>query len=407
MTEHPPTETLRRFADGLLQPDDMALVAIHVAGCERCRDRAHREQTPRSPYAGAIQSVARRAAKRETRFRQEEHRAPGDLARILALPTEEWNRAVRSSPRYHSYAFARHTLAASKAEWMDDPHRAERMAELGLFVADRLSNAGHGRRNLNDLRSKAWAYIGNCRRIQGRYGAVPDALETATTLHHAGTGNGRDRMALVSFLRSFLSATSRFDQAQELISELEAMARHYDDRHVRPRIPWSRALIARQQGQMDLAVEELKHALDPTQGLVDEHARIQLTYSLATTLTDAGKPQRALELLRSIGRDELRCLGRRDLVEVRWSWALTRWSLGDLSFALRQFRLLSGPLLADRSPVHAAFAQVDLARVLLELGETESARSSAFKAFPTLAINSLHRASLDALDLFRRAGGLS
>ncbi len=115
MTEHPPLETLRRFADGLLPPDDMATVAIHVAGCETCRKQANGAEGPSSPYAGAIRHVTGKASEREERFTNERRRAWSDLEQILALPTEKWNRAVRSSPRYLSYAFARQALAASEA----------------------------------------------------------------------------------------------------------------------------------------------------------------------------------------------------------------------------------------------------------------------------------------------------
>ena len=407
MSDHPPLKTLRRFADGLLQPDDMATVAIHVAGCESCRKQANREERSSSPYQGAVRRVARRSAKREAQFKRASRRAPSDLARILNLPTEEWNHAVRSSPRYHSYAFAQQALAASKAGWTEDPYRAERLAELGLFVADRLSNAEHGRRNLNDLRSKAWAYIGNCRRIQTNHSTVAEALQSALSLHFAGSAAGRDRIQLISFLRSFVSERFQFAEALELLDEIESLVSHYRDDHAKGRNFWERAVVKVNQREPDQAVFYLQEASRLLRESRERGSTVRIKLTIADALTQTRNPGAASSIYETTTRAELTRLGELDRIRYCWSRARMHWRLGDPSRAAETLEALRDSLSDRRIGSDVAWMSLDLARIHLDLGNAEVASAAAFSAFPVFALRGPSQLTLQALDLFRQAGGLS
>lgn len=412
MSDHPSAETLRRFAEGLLSPDDMATVAIHVAGCEACRKRANgggdeeqedRESGTSSPYAGAIRRVARKSAQREARFNRDKRRAPSDLARILALPADEWNGAVRSSPRYLSYAFARQALAASKAGWTDDPYRSERLAELGLFVADRLSTTEHGRRNLNDLRSRAWSYIGNCQRIRTEFREVPDSFEMAIAMHHEGSGGGRDRIQLFSFMQSYLSSLKRYPESVDLTSQVADLTRHYNDSHAEGRNLWARGLIEcgwLKQGQ---AIETLERAL----GLLNERrepgSTHRLKLNIAAVFTKLETPAAAFSICRSISPSKLRSMGRLDTGRYYWTLAQAHWKMGNSGPTVPLLAQARRHFLCWNTTMLATDVNMDLARVFLQLGQANRAVKLICATFPSLVRRGDQADIVAALKLFRQA----
>lgn len=413
MAKHPTIESLQRFADGLLPPDDMATVAIHVAGCDECRKRANGERLENqqdretNSYAGAIRRIARKSTQRGARFNRDKRRAPSDLAKILALPTDEWNRAIRSSPRYLSYAFAQQALAASKAGWTDDPYLAERLAELGLFVADRLSNAEHGKRNLNDLRSRAWAYVGNCQRIYNDCSTSSTSFQQAVALHHAGSANGRERTKLISFLRSLVTDTCQHLEAFDLLDEIESRARHYKDHHELGRGLWARGKVHLEMSNADYAVPYLERSLRIFINHGDLLPSVNVRSSPANTLINSGSPKDGLRIFSAISSGDRLRLGTLDRIRLDWLEAMALWKLGNPSLAAAELTRCRQELKQNRIAGDASRVSLDLARVWLDLGENEQAADAAFAALPALALRGHGHLSLQALDLFRRAGGIS
>jgi len=411
VTEHPPIDSLARFAQGLLPPREMATVAIHVARCETCRTAATRPSIDPgghpATYGEAIRRVTRRASHRAAQHERETRRAPGALDQILALPAEEWNRAIRSSPKYHSYAFAQYALKTCKATWSDDPHRSERLAELALEVANRLPNKEHGRRNLNDLRSKAWGYIANCRRIQTNLAGIPDALQAATENLFLGTANEQSRAMLLGFTTSYLISSGRSEAALSVCAEMTDIATNKKNRHLKGRTLIFLSNLYDMEQHTDMSLDNAHKAAELFKGVNRSRLATIARHNLAAFQAVADDPQSALATLATIGPDERHTLPKLDCVRFRWTEGLIHQKLGNLEIAV--------PLLADsrkafqqaRTPCNVAFVNLDLARAWLDLGRFERSLALSAEALFTFALRSTERATLVALDLFRQSGGLA
>lgn len=387
----------------------MATVAIHVARCETCRTAATRPSihpgTGPSTYGEAIHRVARRAGHRATQHELDKRTAFGALDQILALPTEEWNRAIRSSPRYHSYAFAQYALATCKATWSDNPHRSERLAQLALEVANRLSNKEHGRRNLHDLRATAWAYVANCRRIRSAYFAVPDALQRAAECLRSGTGDERDRAGLLSVTTSFLVSTGRFDETIAVCAEVEKLSRDLKAPvlQVKNLLLLSRLYDLESRPERALAITQRAGALLGAPG-APRLAALQRV-NLALQQAEAGNPKKGLAVIRSIGAAQRQALSKLNRMRLTWTDATIRWKLGNLEEAVALLRGCRNGFEDAQTPCDAALVNLEMARIYIELGQTQQARKLSGEALFSFSCLGVERDTLLALDIFRQTGG--
>ena len=415
VSTHPPIDSLARFATGLLPAQETVTVALHVASCPTCQAAATRPQPglrpgpagePTSPYAAAIRRVAERSGRRAARHERQTRRAPSLLDQLLALPTESWDRAIRSSPKFHSYAFARQLLVTCRAGWTHDPKRSERLATLALQVANRLRSAEHGRRNLEDLRSRAWAHIGNCRSIRSAYTSVPDALQRSVEHLHAGTGNERDRAELLRVTCSYFAYMGWAEQAREVYSEGLDIAVDLRDKALQ-------VSLLVHGGQIELTAGHPGRALFA----LSKAARIQRTFNnpgMTAILTkyralmqaETEDPRRGLATFRSVDRGALAGLGKMDLARFAWGEAMIHRELGDLGRAIASLDAACRSLVEVPSPVNWGCACLDLAQLHLEIGQPDRSLRLVTETFPVFAFQGLEIEMLDALDLFRQAGGI-
>ena len=412
MSAHPPIDSLARFAAGLLPGSEMVPVALHVVGCPRCRAATtHPTATtprggPSSAYAEAIGRVARRSAARASRHARQRRRAPALLSRVLGLPPEEWDRVIRSSPRLHSHAFACQALTEARAGWTDDPGRSERLARLALEVADRLGTAEHGRRNLEDLRSRAWAYIANCRRLRSAYSSVPDALQAAADHLGRGTGDERDRAELLRFTGSYLVDMGWDAEASEVSAEGHSVATELGDTHLEVEYLVLMSKARWTSGDRDGAFELVRKAARRLRPDRDPRLGLILATSLALFQSEMGHPRRALAAFRPPEPRQLASCGHMDLARFAWAESMIHRRLGDLDRAVELLAAGRQAFVDSPSPVIYACATLDLAYVHLDLGQSARAVALAAEAFPLFAFQALQREMLETLDLFRRAGGL-
>jgi len=393
-------------------------VALHVVACPRCRAATTYppetlEAPPGSPttglsgpYAAAIERVARRSVRRGVHQARERRRAPALVDRVLALPPDEWDRAIRSSPRLQSYAFARQALARSRAGWTDEPRRSERLAQLALEVANRLGAAEHGRRTLEDLRSKAWGYIANCRRLRSDYAAVPEALQAAADHLERGTGDERDRAVLLRFTGSYLVDTGRDEQATAVCFHGQEVAAELKDTHLEVEHLVLTAKARWLSTDWDDAFGILRKAARRHRPEQDPRFALILATTLALFESELGHPRRALAAFRRPEPSLLSRLGRMDLGRFAWGEAMIHRRLGDLDLAVALLSEGRQAFVDSPSPVIYGCATLDLADIHLDVGQSGHARALAAEAFPLFALQGLEREMLDALDLFRRAGGL-
>jgi hypothetical protein len=116
--------------------------------------------------------------------------APGLLAELLAgeSPREQVER-LAAEPRFWTWGLAELLLDRSQHDEACGSAEAIRLAGLGLAVAERLPGERHPEGVVQDLKARAWALIGDARRLAGQLAEAEDALRLAAACLARGSGD--------------------------------------------------------------------------------------------------------------------------------------------------------------------------------------------------------------------------
>lgn len=418
---HPDRSALSRLTAGGLEGRPLVDLLEHLAACPSCGTRfgraalagegaeaarGGRDGERRARFARPLDRAADRVVRLAGRLDRERSAAARGVAQLVALPERERRRTVRIEPRLRTWAVAREALDLSARSRTEDPAMAEDLSALALAVAEHLPRRTYGRAVLEDLRSEIWAAIGNARRIRCDLRRAGAAFDLARGHAESGTGDPLESAELATLYGTFLRDSDRFDRAREQYDEAVGCYRDLGDRHMEGRTLISKALLERRVGRYDEAMRLLESApryVDPGReprliGAVHQNR--------AHLLADLGEPERALRSLEVLDADPGGPLrGRLDRLRTLWLRARLLEQVGRRSEARRALLFVRGGFARADLPVEVALLDLELARLSLDDGDRDGARTLVSGAFPVLAARQLASETVLALDLFRAAGG--
>jgi tetratricopeptide (TPR) repeat protein len=108
---------------------------------------------------------------------------------LLRLPPTERRSTVGDEPSFHSAAVLEELLSRSRDAIFDDPQAGLELASMGVTVAERLDPETYSPQLCNDLLGRAWADLGNARRVLSDHRGAEEAFELASEHIAAGTGD--------------------------------------------------------------------------------------------------------------------------------------------------------------------------------------------------------------------------
>lgn len=417
---HVSLETLTAFGAHELPREETFVVAWHLFLCPECRsllsdagpgardlfrlmfgDRAM--DYPLSAYSGPVGRFAAGLLHLGLDLEAERTASRELVARLLRHPPERRRLLVRERERYRTLPVAESLLVACRAGWSDDPATSEELAELALWILDRLDRDRHPAALLNDLRSQAWASIANCRRIRSDLRSVSEAFQLAETFLRRGSGDVLDQAYLLDLRVSYLIDQRRFAEADQALERLLAIHRDARDRHAERRALMKLAKLRREEGRVEEAVPLLEEAGRAVDLVREPHLELLLKRNLATFLSEVGRAEEARALLpqiRALARDQA---SRTERLRVLWTEGLIYHRLGHLELAVEALEQARAGFVDLGLGYDAAFVTLDLALVHLDSGEMERASALARTMLPLFASRDLHREALAALSLVRRA----
>ena len=171
---HPDRNAFERFSRGVSSAVEERWIEDHLrAGCVLCQ-REVDELLLRAFALPSAESVDQDAAwdrifaslgARLSRAAAERKEAPALLDELLGRPWEEWPVLFRLDRRLQTIAVCELLIEKSFEEGFRDAHRAIALADRGLLLAGLLEGDRYGRAVVQDLQARAWAYLGNARRI--------------------------------------------------------------------------------------------------------------------------------------------------------------------------------------------------------------------------------------------------
>lgn len=414
-SRHPDRNALDRYSRGEAAAAEERWIEDHLrSGCGRCQrevdDILVRGLIPAgSPQAAphGEEAVWRRLItlfeSRLAEVTAERRDAPALVAEILSHPAAEQPALVRTHSRFHSVAVCELLIERAFEEGFRDPSRAVETAGLALLTLDHLEEDRYGRSVVLDFRARAWAFLGNARRIAFDLAGAEEALDQAESCLEQGSADPMEEARILDLRASLLGDQGFFEQAAETLDLVIDIYNDLRERHLKGRAMISKGKFLGYSGWPEEAIRVIRHGL----GLVDwdREPRLVLVarHNLAWFLNDCGRAaeaQRQLERFRHAYRDF-----PDSWTELRLAWLDGRIAgrLGRLNQAVETLREVRRRFLAEGQDYDASLVALDLAHLYLQEGRAAEVRELAREMLSVFLSQDIHRQALAALSVFQQA----
>ncbi len=261
------------------------------------------------------------------------------------------------------------------------PPRALVLAQAAVDLALLLDPGFYTPRLLADLKARAWAHLGNARRVVGNLRAADAAFEQAFQWLQKGSGALISRATLLDLLGSLRKDQRRLDEAARcLVAAAETYEATGQTRLV-AKVHLTLGLVDEARGDLEGAVAHLTNAqrlIDPAE---DEALYALCQHHLVFFLAEAGYLDEA-EIRIPLVRQRYRVLGDHvRLLQLLWVEAKVLRGQARFDAAEAAFLEVVSGLHTSGNVGQMAFAQLDLACLYAELGRSEDVRRLAAEAY--------------------------
>ncbi len=420
MTEtwHLSAELFRRFLDQRVSRSERRAVARHLIGqCPECLGLVGRIVAEggywfgptgegvfaERDYAEAFQAAFKFTDREARRIAFERLRGWGHWSALDPLPPNERLPVVVSRQDWQHWGLFRALLEAARWYSFRDPREAVNIVQLALDVVDLLDpKAVGGEAPAKDMRAKAWAILGNCRRLASDLEGAREAIAEAWKWNEEGAGSPLDQAEILSFDASYARMVGEFEMAEVSLAKALALYRAAGDAHL--------------QGRTLIKMGTTIGYVDPDRGIAQIEEGLQLInpvreprlelcaqHGLAYCLTDADRPQEALAVL-----DRARALYKQfpdDWTQLRLHWIQGRIARGLEQYAEAVDILRQAQEEFRTRDLHMEFLMVsiDLAEAHVAAGEMTTAGRLLAEVTPLMTAWKLHRNALAAWLMFQKA----
>jgi tetratricopeptide (TPR) repeat protein len=248
------------------------------------------------------------------------------------------------------------------------------LAALAVGVADRLDSLVSSPGEVADLRARAWAELGNARRVANDLVGADAALERALVCAEEGSGDPLLLARLLDLTASLYTDQRRFEQAFVLLDHVFETYWAHGERHLAGRALISKGVSIGFSNRPEEAVRLISSGLnlldlrrDPALVLAAVHGLIDFTVKL-DRFEEGERLLRASRRLYYEYADEL------NFLKLRWVEGKINAGLSNLSRAEAAFQEVRDGFRAHEMPYHLAVASLDLAAVWLSQGRTGELR---------------------------------
>jgi tetratricopeptide (TPR) repeat protein len=193
-------------------------------------------------------------------------RAEELVSKLVRLPLAKQLARVTDDIAYQQWGLCQRLLYEAEQQWSNEPELAHERATVAVEIADRLDGVSYHPLWVNDLRSKAHAYLANTCRIVGDFSRAEREFLLAERYLRRGVGSGRCRARVFSLKVSLLIDQGRCEEAEALLDRIEAFYEATDQRTESARTQLKRAMVLASRDAYEEAAEECAKAcsnLDP------------------------------------------------------------------------------------------------------------------------------------------------
>jgi len=399
---------------------DLSDVVEHLANCARCRQRLaailghHPEPLIEKlaeviPWPGWVETGYGHAiSAAETRFQShmrvlaaERAEAPSRLAELLEHPPERREMLMRNHPRFQTWGLFERLIEDVQEQSFTAPQAAEDLARLALSLADVLDPSYYGAERIDDLRARAWGYVGNARRIRFELRGAEEAFEKAQVHLRLGTRDSLERGLLLDLRASLLRDQRRFAAAERLLLRALQIYQGVGETHRAGRTLISLSAVYEQAGMSEKALKPLLKALELIDGEREPRVLLIAHHNLITVLAEAGRFMAAQRLL--IQARPLYARFPDSLTWRHWVEGRIARGLGQRGRAEARLQAARSGFLAEGATYDSALVSLELAALYAEQGRTSELKEIAAQTLAIFASRQIHREALAALSFLQGA----
>lgn len=328
-------------------------------------------------YEAAFSRAEQRLKSWEALFQRERAEAVGLVAELLGHPSERQGLILRNNARYATWGVLERLLEESWTLRLESPDRAEHLARLALLVAERLDASFYGAESIEDLRARAWGYIGNAHRVRADLAGATRAFATALSHLRRGTREPIEHAVLLDLQASFRRAQRRFPDALRLLRRAFNLFEEAGDHHRAGRTLLGIDIVLTYAGYPESGIPLLSKAVEMIDASRDPYLLLCAWHNLIDDLADAGRHLEARGLLARVR--PLYARFPKFVVGYR-----NEWLTGKIALGLRQDEeaeaLLSKArmgFLAEDAPYEAALVSLELSGLYALQGRTQEMKQIA------------------------------
>ncbi len=395
---HPDMEVLARWLSGRMEHDEvLRSIAPHLfSSCPACQETA-------THLAKKLEEVGHW----DEMVAAVEAQEAGDLlAELDQMPFDDQHRAVRERGDLQTWGLCQLLIFRSRLEALEDPARAVDAAELSVQISLQLGPAYDSAWVL-DLQARAYACLGNARRVLGELRSAEDAFRLAEhQMAASGTGNLRIEAELLVLKAILRRDQRRFGEALGLIDRAITIYREDPsarDSHLAGRAYLNKAHTLLEMGKPSQAIPHLRRAAAMITPEREPRLDLVLHNNLLESLVQSDLLVEAEALLPFVHSLAKRLGSDLDFVRLSWHEAKLRFRQGHSDLAEGMLREVQAAFLERHMGIDAALVCLDLAILYTQAARFADLKRLAVEVLPLLEDRAIQREAIASLLLFQKA----
>jgi tetratricopeptide (TPR) repeat protein len=340
---------------------------------------------------------------REQILAQERMEAPGLFVELTAFSPEQRELVVQNTPRFQTWGIFELLVERTIETSIRSPAHAEGLGRLALRLSDSLDPDLYGLELIEDLRARAWAYIGNACRVRSDLQGAEEAFAFSYDHLKKGTKDTLERGILLDLEASLQRDQRRFDEALSLLRRAISIFLQSGQQHRAGRSLLKVDDVYHHQGSPEKGIPLLYQAIDLIDPEQEPRLLLCARHNLIDDLAEAGRFLEAQSLYRAT-----RSLYRS--FPDAWSQNRRKWVKGKIARGLGQadqaeslFLAARDGFIAEGIPYDTALVSLELATLYAEQGRTADLKRLAGEMVPIFSSLYIHREALAALAYLKQA----
>jgi len=357
------------------------------------------DELPEDAYDGAVSRTTRKTVQIAV-ARQD----AVELLTALLSGGRTWNDlSAADMAKLHGLPQISALLEAGRSLRHHDPQATLRFARLARYAADRLDAKEFGLKPVADLRSLAWAELGNAYRICDDLTRAGRAMSRAVYWSRRGSHSTLLLARVADLLASLMSNQRRFSEGMALLSLVYRLHISEGRAHLAGRALISAGLLAAAEGSPEKGIPVLNRGLDLLEPDRDPTLVAHTVQTMISFLVDLGRFKTARRLIwrsRALLVEHGNAL---ILLRLRWLEGRIYAGLSDFPRAEAAFQDSRNGFAEHGQVYPAALAGLDLAALWARQGRYSEVNALAQEMIATFRALRIAREAIVTLLILQKA----